>query len=98
LSISSSSLHDVFPILSPILLLPPLVVIILVAKRVPAIPGIFVGVILGMIFAPIFQGANFGDILSSSYSGYVSQTGILALDELIRSEEHTSELQSRENI
>ncbi|NLX62728.1 MAG: Na+/H+ antiporter NhaC, partial [Tissierellia bacterium] len=62
---------------------PPLVVIILVAKRVPAIPGIFVGVILGMIFAPIFQGANFGDILSSSYSGYVSQTGILALDELL---------------
>ncbi|NLX62104.1 MAG: Na+/H+ antiporter NhaC, partial [Tissierellia bacterium] len=47
--------------------MPPLVVIILVAKRVPAIPGIFVGVILGMIFAPIFQGANFGDILSSSY-------------------------------
>jgi len=69
--------------ISPILLLPPIVVIVLVAKKVPAIPGIFIGAVLGMIFAPIFQGANFGDILSASYSGYVSQTGIEAIDELL---------------
>ncbi|GFN35705.1 Na+/H+ antiporter NhaC [Tepidimicrobium xylanilyticum] len=69
--------------LSPILLLPPIVVIILVAKKMPAIPGIFIGVILGMIFAPIFQGANLGDILSAGFSGYVSETGVEAVDELL---------------
>jgi len=69
--------------ISPILLLPPIVVIVLVAKKVPAIPGIFIGALLGMIFAPIFQGANFGDILSASYSGYVSNTGVEAIDDLL---------------
>ena len=77
-----SGLQSSFNI-SPILLLPPIVVIVLVAKKVPAIPGIFIGAVLGMIFAPIFQGADFGDILSASYSGYVSETGIEAIDELL---------------
>ena len=69
--------------ISPLLLLPPIIVIVLVAKKVPAIPGIFVGVILGMVFAPIFQGANLGDVLSASFSGYVSETGVAAVDELL---------------
>lgn len=69
--------------ISPILLLPPIVVIVLVAKKMPAIPGIFIGAMLGMIFAPIFQGADFGDILSASYSGYVSQTGVETIDSLL---------------
>ncbi len=69
--------------ISPILLLPPIVVIVLVAKKMPAIPGIFIGAILGMVFAPIFQGASFGDILSASYSGYVSETGIETIDNLL---------------
>ncbi|MBZ2175032.1 Na+/H+ antiporter NhaC [Schnuerera sp. xch1] len=77
-----SGLYASFNI-SPMLLLPPIIVIILVAKKMPAIPGIFVGVILGMIFAPIFQGANLGNILSASYSGYVSETGIATIDELL---------------
>jgi len=69
--------------LSPILLLPPVVVIILISRKVPAIPGIFIGIILGAVLAPIFQGANFGDILSSSYSGFVSETGIESIDNLL---------------
>lgn len=69
--------------ITPLLLIPPIVVIILVAKKMPAIPGIFIGVILGMIFAPIFQGASFGDILSAGFSGYVSETGLEVIDELL---------------
>lgn len=79
-----NTLHSNFNI-SPMLLLPPIAVIILVAKKMPAIPGIFIGAVLGMIFAPIFQGANLGDILSAGFSGYVSETGVVAVDELLTS-------------
>lgn len=49
----------------------------------PAIPGIFLGAVLGMIFAPIFQGAHLGEILNASMYGYVSQTGIEVIDSLL---------------
>lgn len=65
------------------LLIPPIVVIILVVKKVPAIPGLFMGTILGAVFALIFQGKGFGDILSVLNSGYVSETGFKAVDELL---------------
>lgn len=69
--------------ISPILLLPPIVVIFAIARKVPAIPGIFLGIILGGIMAPVFQGASFGDILNVSYSGYESTTGVEAIDNLL---------------
>lgn len=69
--------------LSPILLLPPVTVIVLISRKVPAIPGIFIGILLGAVLAPIFQGANFGDILNSGYSGFVSNTGIESIDSLL---------------
>jgi len=69
--------------ISPILLIPPIVVIVSISRKMPAIPGIFLGIVLGAILAPIYQHANFGDILASSYSGYVSQTGIESIDSLL---------------
>ncbi len=69
--------------ISPLLLIPPVVVILAIAKKMPAIPGIFLGIILGIAFAPIFQGANLGDILSASFGGFVSETGIEAIDSLL---------------
>ena len=69
--------------ITPWLLLPPLIVIIVVAKKMPAIPGIFLGAVLGMVFAPIFQGAHLGDILNASMYGYVSETGIEMIDSLL---------------
>lgn len=68
---------------SPLLLIPPLVVILAISRKVPAIPGIFIGIFLGIVFAPIFQGANFGDILSASFGGFVSNTGVEVIDELL---------------
>ncbi|MBG9982102.1 Na+/H+ antiporter NhaC [Aerococcaceae bacterium DSM 111020] len=69
--------------ITPWLLLPPIIVIILVSKKMPAIPGIFLGAVLGMFFAPIFQGANLGDVLNASMYGYVSETGVEAIDSLL---------------
>ena len=69
--------------LSPFLFLPPIVVIVSIAKKMPAIPGIFLGIIIAAIMAPIFQGSNFGDILTASYSGFVSETGLETIDSLL---------------
>jgi len=69
--------------ISPFLLIPPIVVIVLVAFKVPAIPGIFAGVIIGGIFGAIFQGNSFGDLLNAAYGGFRSETGIEVVDELL---------------
>lgn len=69
--------------ISPILLLPPLVVILLMAFKVPAIPGITAGIFAGAICAPIFQGASFGDLLTVGYDGFTAETGVKAIDELL---------------
>lgn len=82
-----NGLRDSFNI-SPLLLLPPVVVIGAVACKVPAIPGITLGIIVAAILAPITQGtdvANFGAILDVARNGYVSETGIASLDDLLSS-------------
>ena len=69
--------------ISPVLLLAPLVVIISIAKKLPAVPGISIGIIIAAILGPIYQGVNFGDILSAGLNGYVSNTGLEAVDKLL---------------
>ena len=54
LDIIMRGLEDSFNI-NPILLLPPLVIILAIALKVPAIPGITLGVIVAAVMAPIFQ-------------------------------------------
>ena len=69
---------------NPILLLPPVIVILAIAFKVPAIPGITLGVIAGAILAPIFQpGVSFGNILEAANDGFVMESGIEALDALL---------------
>ena len=69
--------------ISPVLLLAPLLVIISIAKKLPAVPGISLGIIIAAILGPIYQGVNFGDILSAGLNGYVSNTGLEAVDKLL---------------
>ncbi len=69
--------------ISPILLLPPLAVIISIAFKAPAIPGITVGIVLGAILAVVMQGANFGQLLDVAHAGYVSNTGVAMIDDLL---------------
>lgn len=78
----ANGLKESFTI-SPILLLAPLVVIISIAKKLPAVPGISIGIIIAAILGPIYQGVNFGDILSAGINGYVSNTGLEAVDKLL---------------
>ena len=78
----AKGLKETFTI-SPVLLLAPLVVIISIAKKLPAVPGIALGIIIAAILGPIYQGINFGDILSAGLNGYVSNTGLEAVDQLL---------------
>src|SRR5699024_6880372 len=79
-----NGLQDIFNI-SPILLLPPVIVIVSVAMKMPAVPGITLGIISEAILYPFMQGSNgnLGAILDAGFAGYVSETGVEALDELL---------------
>ncbi len=82
----SNGLAENFHI-SPLLLIPPLIVIVAVALKVPAIPGITLGIIAGGIMGALFQGesASLGVLLDAGMNGNVSETGVAAIDELLTS-------------
>ena len=69
--------------LSPLLLLVPVCVIAMVIFKVPAIPGLIFGAILGGIVAVIFQGSSIADVFIVAKSGYISSTGMTFVDELL---------------
>lgn len=70
--------------INPMLLLPPVIVIVAVALKIPAIPGITLGIFSGAILGVIFQGGiTFGDILVAGMDGYTSETGVEAVDKLL---------------
>lgn len=56
--------------ISLLMLIPPVIVILMVVFKVPAIPGLIGGVVLGAFFAMTFQGGSFGDVLNVANSGF----------------------------
>lgn len=69
--------------ISPILLIPPLLVILMVAFKIPAIPGLSGGVLLGMFFGITMQGSSMGDLVNAAHYGFLSETGVAAVDDLL---------------
>ena len=67
----------------PILLLPPLLVIVMVIKRIPPLPALLGGTALGGIFAIFTQSKSLADVISAAHTGYVSQTGCNMVDDLL---------------
>ncbi|MDO5038060.1 MAG: Na+/H+ antiporter NhaC, partial [Tissierellia bacterium] len=69
---------------SPLLLLPPVVVIVSIAFKMPAIPGITIGIIVAALMGPLFQGGlDLGGLFDAAMNGYLSETGIEAIDSLL---------------
>jgi len=68
---------------SPLLLLPPVIVIVMVALKTPAIPGLFGGGLLGGIFAMIFQGADMGTVIGAAHYGFGVDTGMEMVNDLV---------------
>jgi NhaC family Na+:H+ antiporter len=69
--------------MSPILLVPPLLVILMVALRLPALPSLLGGVLLGGILAVAVQDAGLKDVLAATHKGFEAKTGVKAVDELL---------------
>lgn len=72
--------------MSPLLLLPPAIVIVAVALKMPAIPGITLGILSGAVMGLLLQdNCTLGSLLSAGTNGFVCETGIYAVDELLNS-------------
>lgn len=69
--------------LNPLLLLPVVVVIILALKKMPAIPSLFVGVLMAGVIAMVTQGASLHDVFTYAHSGFKMDTGVADLDKLL---------------
>jgi NhaC family Na+:H+ antiporter len=67
----------------PILLLPPLLVIVMVVKKIPPLPALLGGTALGGIFAMLTQSKSLAEVIQAAQSGYVSQSGVKMVDDLL---------------
>jgi len=67
----------------PILLLPPLLVIVMVVKKIPPLPALLGGTALGGIFAMFAQSKPLAEVIQAAQSGYVSQSGVKMVDDLL---------------
>lgn len=70
-------------IISPALLLPVVLVIVLAIKKMPPIPSLFAGVIVGGLVAIFAQGQGLHDVFTFAHSGYDITTGIKDVDSLL---------------
>lgn len=70
-------------VISPWLLLVPGVVLLLVIKRVPALPALLAGAVAGGVCAMAVQGAAIAELLQVSNGGYAGATGLHAVDDLL---------------
>jgi NhaC family Na+:H+ antiporter len=69
--------------LSPALLLAPALVIAVVALRLPALPALAGGALLGALLALWVQGSSLQQVLEVAQNGYVADTGSELVDELL---------------
>lgn len=78
---TASVLRESF-VISPFLLIIPLIVFVMVARKVPAIPALIVGVLLGSLAQVFIQGASIADAVGALQGGYVIDSGNELVDEL----------------
>lgn len=69
--------------INPLLLLIPIFVIGMVVMKVPAIPGLFIGALIGGGAGILFQGASLKTALYSLHYGFNGNTGNPMVDELL---------------
>lgn len=65
------------------LLIPPVVVILIVALKLPALPGLMGGIILGCLFGSMFQGVSLADWPGILHSGFTFAEPDAVMPELV---------------
>lgn len=69
--------------ISPILLIPAILVIILIILKVPAVGTLLISAIVAGIMGIIFQGSSLSEVFSAAHYGFSSETGIEIIDKLL---------------
>ena len=65
------AIKQAFPNINPLLMLPPVVVIVAIALKVPAIPGLTLGLFSGALLGVIFKdGTSFKVLIDTCYGGF----------------------------
>ncbi len=77
-----AGLQDSFEI-SWLMLVPAVVVIAMLAFKLPSVPVILFGALLGSLWAALFQGYGFIESIQTLYSGSEHTTGIAFIDSLL---------------
>lgn len=70
-------------VISPWLLLIPLAVLVAVIKKVPALPALTIGIVLGFLADILIQGGSIGEAVNALQSGYKMDSGNETLDNLL---------------
>ena len=82
INLIKTGLESVF-VIHPLLLLMPVFTIILMMKRVPAIPALTIVGLLGAVLAVIVQGSSVSSIVQVMTSGFSVESGVAAVDSLL---------------
>ena len=77
-----AGLSDTFAI-TPIALAPLVIMIACIVLKVPAIPSMIIGIVVGMVVAVPLQGESLKALMNISFAGYESATGFEVLDSLL---------------
>jgi len=77
-----STLRDNF-VIHPLLLLPPLLVLVMVICKIPALPGLIGAAVLGVLAAVFVQGVPVQEICQGVMNGFTASTGVETVDTLL---------------
>lgn len=69
--------------INPVMFIPPLLIIGMVIKKVPALPALVGSSLLGCLFAGLFQGAGISQMIASAHYGFSIDTGIEVMNNLL---------------
>lgn len=69
--------------INPIMLIPPCVLIIASIKKVPALPGLALGILTAAIIGLAVQGASIENLMKAAFDGYSAATGVATFDNLL---------------
>jgi NhaC family Na+:H+ antiporter len=65
------------------MLLPPIIVMVVSFRKMPAIPGITLGIIAAVLLAIGLQGNSYEQLVNAAFSGYTAETGNEDVDSLL---------------
>lgn len=69
--------------ITPLALIPALLVLVVSAKRMPAVPALLGCTVISALFAVVLQGASLIDVLGAAMNGFVSESGVNMVDKIL---------------